>query len=195
MFDLLRKNIEQKVKISDADFDKVTSFVSPVSIKKKQIILQAGEICRHSIFISKGCLRSYSLDEKGIEHVTQIQMEDHWIADLYSLITQKPSDLYIEALEDCDLLLLPGNSMNNLYTEVPSMERFFRLMMQNAYVATQRRLNAALSISAEERYVDLLKTYPNLFLRVPLVQIASYLGITPESLSRIRKQVSKKTID
>jgi CRP-like cAMP-binding protein len=195
VFDLLRKNIEQKVKISDTDFDRVISFVSPVSIKRKQIILQAGEICRHSIFISKGCLRSYSLDEKGIEHVTQIQMEDHWIADLYSLITRKPTDLYIEALEDCDLILLPGNVMESMYMEVPSMERFFRLMMQNAYVATQRRLNAALSISAEERYVDLLKTYPNLFLRVPLVHIASYLGITPESLSRIRKQVSKKSVD
>ena len=192
MYELLRKNIEKKVVISDADFERVISFVSPVSIKRKQIMLQAGEISRHSIFISKGCLRSYSLDEKGIEHVTQISMEDHWIADPYSLITQKPTALYIDALEDSELLLLPGNSMNELYEEVPAMERYFRLMMQNAYVATQRRLNAALSISAEERYLDLLKTYPNLILRVPLVHIASYLGITPESLSRIRKHLSKK---
>ena len=192
MYELLRNNIEQKVKLSDEEFKKVISFVSPVSIKRKQIMLQAGEISRHSIFVCRGCLRSYSIDEKGIEHISQISLEDRWIANLYSLITQKPSDLYIDAIEDSDLLLLPANMMDKLYDEVPRMERFFRLMMQNAYVATQRRLNSTLSISAEERYLELFETYPALLLRVPLVHIASYLGITPESLSRIRKQLAKK---
>lgn len=192
MYDHLRKNIEKKVNLTDEEFEKVVSFVSPVSIKRKQTMLQAGEISRHSIFVCKGCLRSYSIDEKGVEHISQISLEDRWIANLYSLITQKPSDLYIDALEDSDLLLLPANVMEKLYDEVPRMERFFRLMMQNAYVATQRRLNSTLSISAEERYLELFETYPNLLLRVPLVHIASYLGITPESLSRIRKHLAKK---
>jgi CRP-like cAMP-binding protein len=192
MYEVFKGNIRSKINITNEELDKIISFIKPLSIKRKQHIFRQGEIARYNIFVEKGALRSYSIDEKGVEQVIQFALEDHWIGDLYSLITNKPSELYVEAIEDSEVLLLPSEAMEILYREVPSLERMFRILMQNAYVATLKRLNSTLRISAEERYVELTKTYPDIAQRVPLAHIASYLGITPESLSRIRKHLVKK---
>jgi CRP-like cAMP-binding protein len=142
--------------------------------------------------VNKGCLRCYSVDSSGKEHVVQFAIEEWWISDLYSFFTNEPSTFNIDALEDSELLLLEQNSYERLLQEIPAFERLFRKLFENRLIANERRINATLSDSAEERYLSFLKNYPSIAQRVPLTQIASYLGITPESLSRIRAELAKK---
>jgi len=157
-------------------------------IKKKKDILEVGEICNYIYFITKGCMRSYFVDAKGNEHIYQIRMDNNWISDLQSFFSQRPSLYYLEALEDTHLLRLSLDKMEELYEKVPKLERYFRILFQKAYINALERLNATMWDSAVDRYNEMLKEHPDMFQRVPLVYIASYLGITPESLSRIRKK-------
>ena len=192
MYDLIRKNLEAQVDISDEEFEIFCSVLRPQTLKKKKDLLRYGEVCRFSTFINKGCLRSYSVDNKGNEHVIQIALESYWIADLYSVLTEKPSQLFIEALEDSELLLLYQEDLEVLYKKIPIVERYFRKMFSMAYVATLEWLNHSLSEPADVRYTNLTKKHPDLIHRVPLLHIASFLGITPERLSGIRKQQTQK---
>ena len=188
MYPLLHANFISKAPLTADEFALIEAVVKPVKLKKKTKLLTNGEVCRFSVFVNKGCLRSYSTDKKG-EHIVQFAFENNWIGDLYSYITETASHLTIEAIEDCELLYMYKKDMEQLYRQIPFMERIMRLQFQNAYVAVQRRLNATLSITAEERYIALLAAQPDITQRVPLLHIASYLGIAPESLSRIRKQL------
>lgn len=191
MYELIRKNIEAKIDISDAEFEIFSSVLKPRIVKKKKDLLRTGEVCKFSTFVNKGCLRSYSVDDKGVDHVIQIALENYWIADLHSLFTQQPGQLFIEALEDTEVLLLYQEDLEKLYLDIPIVERFFRKMYAMAYVSTLERINRSLSEPADVRYTNLIKRHPDLIQRVPLIHIASFLGITPESLSRIRKQQLK----
>lgn len=166
----------------------ILSAFETVSIKKKKDLLEEGTICKYLYFITKGCLRSFYVDSKGVEHIYQIRMENGWISDLESFFTQAPAKYTIEALEDSEMLRISFDRMEKLYEEVPKLERYFRILFQKAYINTLKRLNASMWDTALERYNEMLKEQPDMFQRVPLVYIASYLGITPESLSRIRKQ-------
>lgn len=166
----------------------INSAFEEVSIKKKKDILEPEKVCHYIYFIVKGCFRSYSIDDKGLEHIFQIRMENNWISDLESFFTKKPSNYYIEALEDAQLLRISTESLDQLLKDVPSLERYFRILFQKAYLNSLKRLNSTMWESAIDRYDELLIGNPELFQRVPLAYIASYLGITPESLSRIRKQ-------
>ncbi len=186
-FDLLLKNISTKVELSENDMQKIIPFFKSKTIKKKKDLLRNGDVCKELAFVGSGALRSYSVDEKGIEHVLQIALENYWISDLQSFLTNNPSDLTIEAIEDTEVLLISSFDLDRIYLEVPLMERFFRKLFENAYINTLMRLNSSQSESADIRYKKLLSNHPNLLKRIPLIYIASYLGITPESLSRIRK--------
>lgn len=186
----LRENIEQKVPIQEEEFAQLNQFFHPQWIKKKKDLLRIGEVCKNLAFVNQGILRSYSIDEKGNEHVIQIALENHWIADLYSFLSQQPATLSIEALEDSQVLLISSQDLDRIYLKIPIMERFFRKLVERAYVATLNRLNNNLAKSAEARYLDLVKRHSDIIQRVPLIHIASFLGITPESLSRIRKKLS-----
>jgi len=192
MFDLLRKHIEQRVTLTETEFRICADFFTPRSLKKRQFLLQESEVCRHIAFVNSGCLRAYTVDHKGEEHIIQFAIEDWWISDLNSYLTRAPATYTIDAVHDSDVLLLERSARDQLLESVPKMERFFRLLQESNYVATHRRINATLSASAEERYLSFLKTYPALVERVPQSQVASYLGITPQSLSRIRKELSQK---
>lgn len=192
MYERLRHNISRKVTLTNSEFEAIESVARKVSLKKKTKLLTEGEICQYTVFVNKGCLRSYSVNNKGAEHIIQFAFEDNWISDLYSYVAESPSLLTIESIEDSELLLFYKGDLENLYNKVPMLERWMRLLLQNAYVALQRRLNASLSITAEERYAELFYSHPDIASRVPLIHIASYLGITPESLSRIRRQLSGK---
>ena len=161
-------------------------------VKKKKNLLNEGEICRYLYFVEKGALRSYTIDKEGNEHVIQLAIEDYWIADLSSFVTQSPGTITIEAIEDCEVLLLPNLELERLYDEIPSLGTFFRKLYQRAYVHLQARLHASHSTVAEERYLELIRLQPKINARIPLTHIASYLGITPESLSRIRKHLYNK---
>jgi len=176
-------------KITEDDKLIILSAFEPFQIKRKKDLLRYGEVCKHINFVVKGCLRSYTVDEKGNEHVTQIRMENNWISDLDSFFSKTPSTSYIEALEDSQLYRISKERLDELFTEVPALERYFCILFQKAYIDTQKRLNSTMREPAMDRYKKFIKKNPELFKRVPLVYIASYLGITPESLSRIRKQM------
>ncbi|MEX1140652.1 MAG: Crp/Fnr family transcriptional regulator [Bacteroidota bacterium] len=192
MFDLLQKHIQQRVRLTKEEFHTCSRFFTRRSLKKRQFLLQEGEICKHVAFVNSGCLRAYAVDHKGEEHIMQFAIKDWWISDLNSYLTGSPSTYTIDAVHDADVLLLEKSARDQLLESIPKMERFFRLLQESNYVATHRRINATLSSSAEERYLSFLKTYPALVEQVPQSQIASYLGITPQSLSRIRKELSQK---
>lgn len=175
------------VDIDDADEKIILSAFEEVDIKKKKELLAPEQVCEYIYFITKGALRSYFYDSRGTEHIYQIRLDNSWISDLESFFTQQPSRYYIETIEDSHLLRISYDRLEELYNEVPKLERYFRILFQKAYVNSLERLNSTMWDLASERYNLLLKEHKDIFQRVPLVYIASYLGITPESLSRIRK--------
>jgi len=192
MFTLLCTHIEKRVHLTDEEFEISGKFFTPKKLRKKQFLLQEGEVCRHIGFVNSGCLRQYTVDNKGAEHIVQFAIEDWWVSDLNSYLTGLPSNYYIDALQDSKVLLLEKSARDKLLDACPKMERFFRLLLEANYIATHSRVTESLSTSAEERYLKFIKTYPKLFEQVPQNHIASYLGITPQSLSRIRKELSQK---
>lgn len=176
------------VDITEQEEANILSAFEQTSVKKKKDLLVPGEVCRYVYFVTKGGLRSYFVDSKGVEHIYQIRLDNSWISDLESFFSQRPSKYYIEAMEDTQMLRISHERLEQLYHEVPKLERYFRILFQKAYINALERLNATMWESAVERYDDMLKEHSDIFQRVPLTYIASYLGITPESLSRIRKK-------
>ncbi|MEI6949392.1 Crp/Fnr family transcriptional regulator [Paraflavisolibacter sp. H34] len=192
MFELLLKKVNEKISLTEEEEEICKTFFVPKKLRKKQYLLQQDDICRHLAFVEKGVLRSYTVNDKGVEHIVQFALEGWWIADQYSFLTHEPSSYNIDALEDAELLLLTRSSYEALMDAVPKFERYQRLLLQNSLIAMQRRLVGSLSLSAEEKYTKLIHAYPDIIQRVPQHMIASYLGITPETLSRIRKQMIRK---
>jgi|SRR5687768_4050596 len=186
MYDLILKNISRFITLTPDEEQYFISLLKTKEIRKKEYLLQEGDVSRHQYFVNKGCLRTYTIDEKGLEHIIQFAIEDWWTGDMYSFLTQTPARFTIDALENSELLCLEKNALEELYTRIPKFERFFRHLLQNAFVALQERIVGSLSQPADERYCTFINKYPDMEKRLPLKQIASYLGITPESLSRIR---------
>jgi len=186
---LLFTNLNRYSKISEADFGQISAVLTKRFVKKKRSLISEGNICRYIFFVEKGALRSFSTDKDGGEHVMQLAVEDHWIADLSSFITQTAGTITVEAIEDSEVLLLPYSAIDQLCERLPQLEKYFRKLYQSAYVSMQQRYNGVQSKSAKERYQLLIRVNPKFAARIPLIHIASYLGITAESLSRIRKQV------
>lgn len=180
--------IKKWVNLTPEEEQLILSAMEPIAIKKKKDLLVPDEVCKYVYFITTGCFRSYFVDEKGVEHIYQLRLDNSWISDLESFFSHRPSKYYIESLEDSHLLRLSHERLEKLYIEVPALERYFRILFQKAYINSLERLNATMWESAVERYHDMLKEHKDIFQRVPLVYIASYLGITAESLSRIRKK-------
>jgi CRP-like cAMP-binding protein len=192
MWDNLYKNIERYVKLSNAEKDIIKEHFVFKKLRKRQYLLQEGEIIQFESYVIKGCLRTYEVDASGQEHVLQFAVEDWWTGDLLSFLSATPSRLNIDCLDDCEVLVITKESLEKLYAAVPKLERYFRILIQRAYIASQYRLLSTIGKSAVERYEEFLEKYPAIEQRVPNHQIASFLGITPESLSRIRKQILSK---
>lgn len=193
MIEALRLYLNEKIPaLAEKDFNFYASLFVPKKLKKGAFLLREGEVCRHTTFVVKGCLRLYTVDNKGKEHIMQFAPENWWIGDMESFAKGTPSVYYIDALEDSELLLIDKPSQEKALHTIQLLTLFFQQLMQNRQMASQKRIIHSLSASAEERYLDFLKTYPSFIQRVPQHMIASYLGITPESLSRIRKQVVSK---
>lgn len=162
------------------------------TIEKGAFLLSAGEVSLYQAFVLSGCLRSYHTDAQGKEHILQFAPEDWWTGDMASQLRGTPAVLSIDALEDTEAILFDGPGREQLFERVPKFERFFRILIQNAFIAQQRRTLSNLSKSAEERYAEFRKLYPSLDGRVAQKHIASYLGMTPEFLSTVRKRVLAK---
>lgn len=190
MFEILSQSIREKVTLTDEEFEYCKSLFRPKKLRKRQYLLQKDDICKYTAFVEKGALRAYTIDEKGSEHILQFALEGWWIADLYSFLTDEPSLFNIDALEDCELLLITQPSWETLLQKVPCMERYFRILVQNNLIATQRRLIGSFSKTAEQKYISLTSAFPDIIQRVPQHMIASYLGITRETLSRTRSQMA-----
>lgn len=191
---LLRANIEKTIgtKISDADFEKFSSLLFEKSFDKKSCLTEEGGQCNYIYFILEGSAYSYITDKKGDKHVIQFALEGYWISDLYSFYSGRESIYTIEMLENSRVLVLNKENFQKACDSCPVLDRFFRILIQNAYVALQYRLAKTNSEEAEKRYEIFSKQYPDFLQRIPQYLIASYLGIKPQSLSRIRKEITKK---
>lgn len=192
MYEKLRRNISEKISLSEQEWTLCKTFFAPKKYRKRQYMLQEGDVCKYTAFIEKGVMRSYSIDEKGNEHILQFGLEGWWITDLYSFYTGEPSAYYIDALEDCEVLLITQGQYEEMMSAIPQMERYFRLLLQNRLIAMQRRLSGNLSFTAEQKYQWMTQAFPDIFQRVPQHMIASYLGISKETLSRIRARVASR---
>lgn len=181
------KALTSYVSLTQEEVEIIISFYTYKKYPKKTIILHAGEVCKFEAFVIKGCLKTYFLDETGSEVVLTFASENWWVSDLSSFYEGKPSKMYIDTLEACELLLITLEDKEALLRQLPQLERAFRIMIQRHLSVYQERLFANIALSAKERYAIFLEKYPSIPQRVPQHLIASYLGISPESLSRIRR--------
>jgi CRP-like cAMP-binding protein len=189
MFDLLYTKISAIVSLTDDEFEYCKTLFLPKKLRKRQYLLQDGDVSKYQAFVEKGMLRSYFIDEKGTEHILQFAPEGWWIADLSSYLANEPSLLNVEAFEDSELLLLSKPSWDKLMQDIPKFERYFRIIIQNHLIATQKRLLQSHTETAEEKYLKFVQTHPESLQRIPQQMVASYLGISRETLSRLRKNI------
>ena len=189
MSELLLANIAKRISLNKKEKELFLSYLSTKKIRKRQYLVQEGEQSKYSAFVLSGCLRSYFIDANGFEHILQFAIEDWWIADMMRITTQRPGNLAIDALEDSEVMLLSRENQLKLFDECPKFERYFRIITENGMVSFQRRVLENISLPAAERYKNFAKRYPVMVQRLPQTQVASYLGITPEFLSKIRHQM------
>lgn len=189
-YELLEKNIEKHVQFSGEELTTYCSYFKPKSISKKDFLLKQGELCRFEGFVTKGCFRLFTIGREGNEHVLYFAAKDWWVTDIDSFTNQIPAHLSIQALEDSEVLLISKTDKEHLYNAMPKVEKLFRIMTQKTLVALQRRLIQNHSFTAEERYRYFISTYPEIAQRLTNRQIAAYLGITHEFVSKIRKKIS-----
>lgn len=185
-------NINRHVSLSPEEQQLFLAKTEVLHFKAKTILLNSGQVCKHSYFVNSGILRSFNINDNIVEHVLSFACEGWWISDMYSLISQKPGNLFIEVLEDAEVVLLSKENQEQLYTEIPKLERFFRILTENSLVANQERLMDNLSLSAEERYDKFQKKYADLQHKIPQKQIASYIGVTPEFFSKMKAKLLKR---
>lgn len=183
-------NIARHIKLNEEEKKYFQSILIYKQLKKGKVLLKYGEICKYQYFVISGCLRNYSIDEYGKEHVMMFAPANWWTSDLYSYVTGLPTEFIIDALVDTEVFEISKEDMENVYERIPKFERFFRIQFQNAIVKDSKRINAAMSVPAEERYQAFIKQYPDIYQQIPLKHIASYLGISPEFLSKIRNKLA-----
>jgi CRP-like cAMP-binding protein len=189
---LILQNIAKHITLSPEEQQHFLSKIEVHQFKAKSILLHTGQICKHSYFVNSGILRSFNINDNIVEHVLNFACEGYWIGDMYSLISQKPGNLFIEVLEDAEVVLLSKENQELLYSKIPKLERFFRILTENSLVANQERLMDNLSLSAEERFEKFCKKYPALIQKIPQKQIASYIGVTPEFFSKMKSRLLRK---
>ena len=183
-------NIKKYVDLNSEDEKQFVSIIRGSRIKKRQFIVQPGFVCSHQTYVVKGAFRSYFVNNEGIEHTIQFAIDDWFISDFNSYITQTPASLFIEAIEDSIIHQIEYNQVEHLCVENQKFEHFFRVVAQKSFAFSQKRVLSNLSKTAEERYLEFQTMYPNIIQRVPQYALASYLGMTPEFLSKIRKKIA-----
>ena len=192
MFQDINKYVARTINLTGEELACFNSILEFKLIPKKTTLLRAGEVCNFEAYVNKGCIREYYIDATGTEVTLQFAVEDWWVSDIASFQDQTTSNMYIETMEDCELLMLSRQSKEVLLAEVPKFERMFRLMIQRHLSAIQSRLVKTISYTATEKYLEFIKRYPTISQRVPQHYIASYLGISAEFLSKLRTRHYKK---
>lgn len=187
-----KKYIQDKTKITDEQFDLISKDIISKKIKKDSILLREGDVCSQVFFVSKGLLRAYTIDSSGKEHIIQFGPEDAWVSDRNSFYFNEPAMFYIDTIEDSEIVFISKDFYEKSEKVIPGFNSFSVLILHNFIRFMQKRISLLLGATAEQRYLDFIQLYPNLTLRVPQWMIASYLGITPESLSRVRKELATK---
>lgn len=183
--ELLFQHIEKHIRLLPEEKEYVSNLLQPKKLKRKQFLYQEGETHKFQVFVTEGCLRSYSIDHNGFEHILQFAPPGWWIGDMHSFNTQTPGVLNIDAVDKSEVLLIPKADVDKLYVEIPKFERLFRILAENSIATYQHRMIDSLSLTAMERYDNFCKTYPSLIQRLPQKQVAAYIGVTPEFLSKM----------
>ncbi|MBT1704923.1 Crp/Fnr family transcriptional regulator [Chryseosolibacter indicus] len=186
MSDIFKRHIAKFAEVNDKEFSKILTFFQVQKVKKKENLLVEGHICTTNYFVLKGCLRKFFVNTKGVEQTTEFAIENWWITDLVAYEHKLPSEFYIQAVENAEVLSIENSTEATLLSEFPVMERYFRFIYQRAYAASQMRMKYLYDLSKEEFYHHLNDHYPEFVQRIPQYLIASYLGFTPEYLSEIR---------
>jgi CRP-like cAMP-binding protein len=192
MYELFFKKFNEIVSLTEEEENTIRNYLTPKKLRKKQYLLQEADVCKYIAFVEKGALRSYTVSEKGSEHIIQFGLEGWLISDLFSFLTGEPATYNIDALEDSELLLTSKTAHEELLQKLPKYETYTRIQITGAYLAMQRRLTSIISLTLEERYTYFSSLYPDILQRVPQHMIASYMGLTPETLSRVRKRLAQK---
>ena len=192
MYELFFHKFNEKVNLSKEEEEVIKQYLTPKKLRKKQYLLQEGDVCKHIAFIEKGALKAYVVDDAGAESIIQFALEGWVISDLYSFLTGEPATYNIDALENAELVLISKSAHEELLKKIPKYETYIRLQITGAYIALQKRLTSIISLPLEERYKNFLALYPNIAQRVPQHMIASYMGLTPETLSRVRSRMSSR---
>ena len=191
MFNELLKHIEEVIQLSQPEKDRFTSILIKKKLRKRQFLIQEGDRVKYEYFVASGCLKAYEVDDNGDEHIIQFAKENWWISDFKAFFEGGIATLNIDSIEESIVYGIEKQDLEDLFLDVPKFDRFFRIKLTSAFVALQSRILSSLDKSNLERYLDFQKAYPNIEQRVPNYMIANYLGIKPESLSRIRKNLLK----
>lgn len=191
MQEVLIDHMRQLVSLSDEEAEIISSAFKEKQLKKKEYLLKKGDSSHYMRFISSGCLKVFSIDIDGNERILQFGVNGWWVNDLYGYLTGQPSSYFIQAITNSTVLQVHKNVLDQLFDQIPSLDRFWRIKIQNAYIALQERAMNLMRESAEERYARFISQYRDMEQSIPQYMIASYLGVTPEHLSAIRKKISK----
>lgn len=183
------QHIRKYSPLTDSDVELLKNFIKIIETEKKKHLLEEGEICKANYFVERGCLRMYFINEKGAEQITHFALEGWWIADYMSLSTKQPSPFYIQAIQHSTVVAIPQNLQEELFSVLPQMERYFRIIAQRAYAASQMRIKFFHDYSKEESYRQFIRLFPSFVQQIPQYMLASYLGLTPEYLSELRKKL------
>ncbi|MFC0512772.1 Crp/Fnr family transcriptional regulator [Mucilaginibacter angelicae] len=192
MFEIFKEYISQKATLTETEYAKIEAVCIIKKLRKRQYLLQEGDVWKYNAFITKGLVRFYSVDENGRENIVSFAKENWWTGDRASLLTGEPSKNNIDAIEDTELVLITKTNFDRLCREIPALNDMVNAILNKSFIASQSRIHAAIAFTAEQKYLNFAEKYPDLLLRIPQTMIASYLGITPETLSRVRKETVKK---
>lgn len=188
---LILNNVSRFIELTDLEKHRFISLLKEITIKKKDFLLQEGDVAKYEYFITKGCLKTYTLDNNGTQHISMFGIEDHWATDMASFISGEPSLFFVEALEDTELLAISRTNYDLLFKEIPKFERFYRILYQRSLMSYIRRSNHAISLTAKERYFKFKEKYPKIIDRIKQKDLAAYIGVTPEFMSMIKLKIKK----
>lgn len=188
---LILNNIERFIDLTELEKQKYLSLLTEIKVKKKDFLMQANDVAKYEYFITKGCLKVYTLDKNGALHISMFAVEDYWTGDMGSFMTKEPTHYFIKATEHSELLGISRTNYDLLFQEIPKFEKFYRILYQKSLISYIKRSNHGISLTAEERYIEFKKQYPKTVNRITQKDLAGYIGITPEFMSKIISKVNK----